>query len=317
MKQFMEEVFEAVRNEIPEMLRDEIQVEIREVVKTNDEVLHGISIAIPGRNCMPTIYLEDCYEDYKTGKSVDTIAKGIIATSIEAYIQAPALDEMSLEYDEIKDKVIVQLVDAEINKERLKEVVYKPIENGYVLVPFIVVKEDDRGSMRAAISKEMAKDFDYDMDILMEKAVANTVERYAPIFMGMTAMFGLKYSPEMMNPMREDFEIDQHLGMYILSNTKQSEGATALIYPDVTKRIGDILGDNYYVLPSSLHEVIIVPESTNLTLNELQKMVKEANRTVVENSDILSDRVLYFDREKEKLIEPKARERESVERSER
>ena len=316
MKKFFDELYEAVRNEIPELLRDEVEVTIREVVKTNDEVFHGITVAIPGRSCMPTIYLEDCYKDYENGKSIEELAKGIIATTIEAYLQAPAIEDMSFEYEDIKDKVVVQLVDSEMNKERLKEFVYKPIDNGFVLVPYIVIKEDNQGSMRAAISKEMARDLNYDVDNLVDIAFKNTVERYSPTFMGMPAMLFQKYAPEMMNPMREDFEIDQHLGMYVLSNVNNREGAIALFYPEMTERLGDILQDSYYVLPSSLNEMIIVPQNADIPLEELQKMVKSANRTFIDASDVLSDRVLFFDREKERLIEPKVKERKA-ERGER
>ena len=63
-EQFFEEVLEAVKNQIPQVVRDEIEVSVHEVIKTNDEVLHGISVMLPETNCAPTIYMEDCYKDY-------------------------------------------------------------------------------------------------------------------------------------------------------------------------------------------------------------------------------------------------------------
>lgn len=316
-EQFFEEVLEAVRNQIPQVLRDEIEVSVREVVKTNDEVLHGISVMLPETNCAPTIYMEDCYKDYEDGMTIDEIAENIMSASIAAYKDAPTIEEFALEYDDIQSKLTIQVVDSDMNKGRLKDLVYQPVGNGFVAIPYIVVREDDHGRMMAAVSKTMAKEMEYDIDKLLETAFANTTERNEPVLFGMGDMLFAGDRPEIANPMKDGFEVDPNLGMYVLTNTMQQNGASVLFYPDMQKRIGEILGKDYYVLPSSLHEVIIVPEGTGPTLKELQTMVKEANRTVVEPQEVLSDKVLYFDRERERLIEPKTKERDGEERGDR
>lgn len=63
-ERIFEEIIEAVKNEIPQALRDDVKVEMREVIKTNDEKLHGINLCIPGHDAVPTIYLEDLFKDY-------------------------------------------------------------------------------------------------------------------------------------------------------------------------------------------------------------------------------------------------------------
>ena len=316
-EQFFEEVLEAVKNQIPQILRDEIEVSVREVIKTNDEVLHGISVMLPETNCAPTIYLEDCYKDYVDGMTIEEIAENIMGASIAAYKDAPTIEEIALEYDEVQSKLTMQVVDSDMNKGRLKDLVYQPVGNGFVAIPYIVVREDHHGRMMAAVTKTMAKEMEYDIDKLLETAFLNTAERYEPVFFGMGDMLFAVDRPEISNPMKEGFEVNPSLGMYVLTNTMQQNGASVLFYPDIQKRIGEILGNDYYVLPSSLHEVIIVPEGTGPTLKELQTMVKEANRTVVEPQEVLSDKVLYFDRERERLIEPKVKERDGEERGDR
>lgn len=316
-EQFFEEILEAVKMQIPEVLRDEIEVAIREVMKTNDELLHGISVMLPDTQCAPTIYLEDCYSDYMRGMSIDEIAENIMGASIAAYQEAPTIEEFALEYDDIKNKLTMQVVDSEMNRGRLKDLVYQPVGNGFVAIPYIVLREDAQGRMMAAVTKTMANEMEYDIDKLLETAFLNTAERYEPVFIEMGSMLFSGEKPEIVNPMKAGFEIDPTLGMYVLTNTMQQNGASVLFYPDMQKRIGEILGKDYYVLPSSLHEVIIVPEGTGPTIKELQTMVREANRTVVEPQEVLSNKVLYFDRERERLIEPKVQERSGDERGDR
>ncbi|MBQ9960469.1 MAG: hypothetical protein IJP00_01030 [Firmicutes bacterium] len=295
-KQFMRDTEEAVRNEIPEVLREEITVEIIEVMKTNDEILHGLRMNIPGKNSMPTVYLEDCYKEFKNGMDLKKIAEMIIELSVEAYKNAPEYADISLEYEDIRDNLIVQLLDGDMNSEHLKELVYKSVGNGFVMIAYIVISEADGNCMRTAVTKSMAEQFGYDVDAVMDVALLNTIERFEPVFCDLADLCDTGKAHRLLNPMNEEFEIAPDRGMYFLSNSLYRDGASALFYPFVAERIGELLDDNYYVLPSSLHEVIIVPASTGLTIADMKNMVKDANCTVVDKRDILSNKVLLYDR---------------------
>ena len=86
-----------------------------------------------------------------------------------------------------------------------------------------------------------------------------------------------------------------------LTNASGSLGAAALFYPDVKDKAAELLGSDYYILPSSVHEVILVPDSAGINATELCDMVKQANRTVVEEHDILSDNVYHYSRDDRRL----------------
>ena len=83
--------------------------------------------------------------------------------------------------------------------------------------------------------------------------------------------------------------------MYILSNHMRSYGAAALIYPEQLRKIAEEVGENYYVLPSSVHETIIVAESESPDKEELCSLIKEINETQVEAEEVLSDHAYYYD----------------------
>ena len=91
-----------------------------------------------------------------------------------------------------------------------------------------------------------------------------------------------------------DYEWDNDGAMFILTNESGIFGASALFYPGVIDRISEILGVGFYILPSSVHEVIIVPDVGNRNAEDFKYMVLEANRTVVEPKDVLSDNVWYY-----------------------
>ena len=300
--QFFEDVLVAVREQIPEEIRGIVKVEVSEVLKNNDEKLHGIMMSIEGSNMMPTLYLEDFYEIYEDGESVEEIARMIIDISTTAFKNPPPIADFSFDYDNIKDKLILELLDRDMNKERLEKIVHKEVGNGFVVVPYITIEEIFGSAMRTAVTKDMAKDHDYDIDELMDVAFLNTMGRYTPVFLEANNPYDILNLSDTSNPMSEDFRIDKGQNLYMLTNAEGHYGATVFFYPGIAERIGDILGRNYYVLPSSVHEMMIVPEGKGVIIKDLKRLVREANAGVVDSRELLSNKVFYYNRKKNCLI---------------
>ena len=96
-------------------------------------------------------------------------------------------------------------------------------------------------------------------------------------------------------------EEDKEDVMYVLSNRLRSYGAAVILYEDRLEEIGEYLGENYYVLPSSVHEMIIIAESAAPGQEELSDLVTEINTTQVDAEEVLSNHAYYYDRKKRKL----------------
>lgn len=312
-KEFYDEIINAIREEIPEEIRDMMEVDIREIVKANDTVLHSVVIKAPEQAIVPTIYIEDCIKQLPEDFAMKDLAEAIVSLYQVGMREAPAVESLSLEFDDIKDKLVVQLAEVDRNRDRLNELAYKPLDNGMVMLAYVVVQEDERGSMRFAVTKDIVEGQNYDIDKMFETAMKNN----EPVLVDISdAIFsdGIEFAENLFDKELSDKLPD---GMYTLTNSSTNLGAAVLYYPDVQKRIGDMLQNSYYVLPSSIHELMILPCSVNDNPEIFRKMVKEANETVVNPQEVLSDRVFMYDREKERLVEPKALERNGEERGER
>ena len=83
-------------------------------------------------------------------------------------------------------------------------------------------------------------------------------------------------------------------GMYVLSNFSRLYGAGVILYDGVLENCAKVLGGSFYILPSSVHEVIIVPDEGQMTKENLEAMVREVNATQVEEQELLSDYVYYY-----------------------
>lgn len=83
--------------------------------------------------------------------------------------------------------------------------------------------------------------------------------------------------------------------MFCLTNESRMNGASLLLQEDIRKQVGECLEGNYFVIPSSIHEVLILPDNGIFQVPELNAMVKEVNETQIEREEQLSDKVQFCD----------------------
>ncbi len=106
---------------------------------------------------------------------------------------------------------------------------------------------------------------------------------------------------------REDF-IDELMSspdaspLYVLTNSSGICGACALLYPDQLKNFADMLESDLVILPSSIHEVLLVPYDDHISFDELAHMVSHINRAEVPVEDRLSDQVYLYSRALDQVI---------------
>lgn len=285
-------------NFLPANMAESVVVGDMEVVKINDQKLHGITIRENGENAAMTFYIDDAFDKYKSGEDI-TVIMADLAASYEHNLDMPKPPAIDLKWDELKDDLSVRVVDKQRNREFLRDRPYVDTGNGLAVICDINMGGYN-GEWRIGVNKDVLATLGVEPDTLFSVAMDRSVINEPPILTDMSqALFdrdagNLLDGNNMIAP--EDLS-----GMYVLTNSSASFGAATLFYPDVREKAAEILGTGYYVLPSSQHEVIIVPDTAGISEKDLSDMVKQANRTVVEPHDILSDNVYHYDRDSREL----------------
>ena len=105
--------------------------------------------------------------------------------------------------------------------------------------------------------------------------------------------------------------------MLVVTNSDKFFGATALFYPEMEKRIAEIVSGSYYVLPSSVHEMIVLPDDGKIEKRALAQMVRAVNASEVHPEEQLGNKVLYYDAAQERLTEAVDLDREKERGKER
>lgn len=277
---------------------DNRKVYIHTATKNNGRTRKGITFVEEGINVSPTIYLEEYYERFIKGGCFEDITEQIL--QLYQSVRVPRSWECDFvnDYEMVKDKIVIRLVNKSENEKLLEDIPYLPFMDLAVIF-HVLVELDEQGERMATmlIRNEHLEWWNVSAEEMYSFAVCNT-EKLLPsdmasMFMVIEEILPDWERPEMEN--EEDF-------MYVLTNNRRSFGACTILYPGRLEAIGMFLKENYYILPSSVHEVIILPESKAVGKEELVQIVCEINHTQVPEEEILSDNVYYYDIRKKQLF---------------
>lgn len=274
--------------------QNKYEASVAEVVKMNDEKLYGVTLKTEGSDAAPTCYIDGAYEDYKDGcETLDSIADELIrqADGLQPFPAIPTKMQ-DFSFDAVQDKLSIRVAEIQRNKEFFEKTPYKKDYFGLGLG--MMADINFNSEYRTAVNEQLMEQFNNEghskAEVLMT-ALRNASKINPPKFSDMMgAMFG--GGNNLLDD--EDYEWDNDGSMFVLTNESGIFGASALFYPGVIDRISEILGVGFYILPSSVHEVIILPDVGNHNADDLKQMVMQANRTVVEPKDVLSDNVWYY-----------------------
>lgn len=294
-----EEFAEAFKERVSEGLNEKPEKGILEFMKKqkiNREV-EGISFRVNGSNIAPCIYIQNFYETYQRDGDLDAVVREAVELLYEKR------DVKNIETPEFKpgmygDRIFFQLINTEKNKEMLKDIPHREIED--LSVVYRVLSGSDDYSMGSFIvTNSMAKSLALNEEQLYAKAYENTREIMKPTIRGMEEMLAMIMKARGMDEDQVDLMLNMYpteSGIYVLTNNCGAMGATSMLYTDLLDKIADKVNDDLMILPSSLHEVLAI-RASGASPEDLRDMVCTINATEVDVSDLLSDNVYYYDRE--------------------
>ncbi len=286
-----EEFCDFVRDNILNLMPEDRKwtVRIMDVEKNNGIKRKGISIMGEEGNISPTIYLEGFYEDFVN----DSIELEEVLVQVKNTYEKHKKEGFTLDYEKFlkEDRIIACLVNREMNQKLLKQIPYVPVGEDLVLIFKYYLKEvfeEENGYV--TITNHLAECLKLNTNKLLHKAMENMKEICPEYFTSMEHMvFGYpEHLPSKMN-------------MYVLTNQERHLGASSILYKEVRKMLYDRFECDLIVLPSSIHELILIPVNEGDFYSKLNEMVREVNATQVEEEEKLGNNAYVI--KKEQLLE--------------
>ena len=273
---------------------NEVRIHVSHIMKNNGETTDSISVMLRGETVSPSVSLAPYYREALGGIPVEQIADQILECLLRYRVQGfPDLDSFT-DFEKARGKVVCRIIHYKRNRRLLGTVPHRRFLD-LAVVYYYLLEEGDFPYASILIQNSHLKLWGITAKELHARAFANTPVMLPYEFGSMISIL----QSIMGTPLFEE-ETDNH-SMFVLSNRQKMFGAVNMIYTDVLEMIAGFLGEDFYLLPGSVHECIIVPFSMNMQAEELQKMVIEINRTQVEPEEFLSDSVYRYNRGSRKL----------------
>lgn len=300
-----QEFLEAIQERILEFFPKEYeqaQVLIHQVMKNNDTALDAVIIRNEQDTVTPQIYLADLFAKHQMGMSMDEVLKTIADTYMERH-NPPIFNtaEQIQNYENMKELLRVQLISKESNGERLSHTPHWDMENTDLTAVLRIYLPSPQTDMATIlVTDKLVSTWGQEPDVLYQQALANTIEQNPP---KIDSLINIICSlQEESNAWQEipNFTMEPY-EQYVLSNSSNYFGASVLLYPEVLKQLSQNSNSNLFILPSSIHELILMRDNGDMDAAELQTMVASVNKTELVPEDILSDEVYYYDKNEQTL----------------
>jgi hypothetical protein len=288
---------------VKEMMGKEYSTKLCKVIKNNSLELDSLVLVKAGSSLVPGIYLLPYYNEYLMGADMVELANKLC--DYYRSCDTPAIgDDFTYSFESIKGKITYRLVNYEKNRKLLDDIPH--IKYLDLAVTYhCLIQNNESGIAAIRITNEHISKWKISVKELHKLAVINTKREFPPVIRTMdeviSSILNLEINKE--NGINTDIHLqdmhnhvnnDSKNNMYVLSNSIGINGATCLLYNNVLKKFSEKLQADLYILPSSIHEVILIPDNGKIDKEELAKMVSDINRTQVACDEVLSDRVYYY-----------------------
>lgn len=271
------------------------QVMIQPVNKNNGVVRDGVIIRYPDQNIAPTIYLDDIYADYQNGLSKEACMHKIVVETDRAAARTKAVDVNALlDYDGVKHNLYVSAVNFESNKGMLQDIPYEKHGDIALIVRVEVPELGSEGGIASyKINNNMLKQYGVSKEQLIKDALQNSSKIRPARFVNMN---------QMLQDMLPGMEELPDIGMHVLTNAQKLDGAATMFYPNIMDEIERQMGGKVTIIPSSIHEVIVIPADASQSEKDFAEMIADVNKTEVAPQEILGYRPLVYDEITKKVV---------------
>lgn len=279
--------YEAFKNKMREKLQERMgskgEVKVIQLKENNGGLRDELAYVVNDNNLTPGLWLEDIYElskEYSFEECLDGVE--------EAFNNRLKLSKSALykPWEEAKEYLQVKVINAAWNKDNLKEI---PHINYLDLAIIFTVGglEEDIEWTGLTVKYEHLKKWGIELAEFLETAIKKIYGEEE---------FSIRGVDECLNPKWRVLGTDDGI-IYVMTNKQEEFGATAIVRVDLIREFANKVQSDLYIIPSSLHEILLIPTNKMNDRALLKKSLKTVNQFLVKPSDCLSENIYYFDRQ--------------------
>lgn len=271
-------------------------------VQKLNESYDALTVTPEGESIGVNISVDRFYNAYDEGMDFDDTTDKAVDLINQGINERPDFDIDSLsDYSKMKEKLAMEVVSAEANKEMLESVPHKMLEDMAIVYRFVLNSDED-GRSSVLVTNKMLENYGITAEQLHADALEIAPQIKPVEIKGMSEVLAELMGVEQAEMMGVGPVAPEDEQMYVATVPDKVHGAGVLAYEEFMDKAAERAGGDFYILPSSIHEILIVPDNGEMDLKALEDMVKEVNATQVAPQDKLTDSVYHYD-SKEKIFE--------------
>ena len=270
---------------------NEYEISEHKVTKNNSVELTGIMAKKKGSNVFPTYYVDDFYDEYMKEEDLEMLALKLARHLESAAINETMCIDEFVDFETARNSIYLKLINADQNKNLLLDIPHVRFHNLAIVFIFMLGTDVEGAAGTILIRNEHMENWDKATEEIYTIAYENTHEKFP------AKVYGIFDIMENMSGKRldsiPDIERDA-IPMKVVTNESKMYGASVMLYPDEMEEIGKQMGGSFYILPSSIHELILLPDDGDINPAVYLNMVTEVNATELNPQEVLADSIYYF-----------------------
>ena len=246
------------------------------------------------------------FRSYENGTSLEEIADLIL----NSYDHAPICETAEFldfsDFDKAKEHITFKLLNTAINRKYMEGMAHLDYLDLSLVFYCTMVTAIDQQIYSSRISQELLDQWQVSLPVLYDLARINTermlgvyLKEVRDVFLEMSAGWLPAYENE---ELIEALDSEERTPMYILSNQSRYAGAGTVLLDGVMQSLADQLDDDLYIIPSSIHEVLLIPCHGRLNRTDIDEMVRDVNRSTLMPEELLSDHAYVYCREDDRIV---------------
>ena len=299
--------FEAFKNTIMDLVSKEVEDRGLEgismkltTVESPDGMTDRLMVSVDDSKMSMAFRLKEIYQSVEDGEDIDHAVYKMVNTIEDniSFVKEKEQDVKSFisDYEKVKDNTYLRLIPGD--SPILKSTPHRMIEDMALVVNVHLDSfSDEHGKSCVVVTKPLMEMYGIDEAQLFADAEKNSLANEPMVFKPLLDMVkDLINSEDIPNP--EDVGIVT----YIATNQSGFQGASVAGYPDFCEKAAEAIGGSFYMLPSSVHEFILIKDDGTPKAKDLNRMIKNVNETVLEPRDVLAAQCYHYDA-KAKVLE--------------
>lgn len=203
---------------------------------------------------------------------------------------------------EVRDNIVFKVINRERHEDLLKKIPHiNYLDLAIIFYCYLPEESSDEEDYLMQISNEMLELWKTDINTLMAVAIDNTPRIFGFKLRGIISTIASYLGDDSLLELAQEEE--NYTPIYVATNNKCCNGAAVMIYKDALKAIAAKFKSDLYIIPCSVHELIIIKtiEGCDYSIESIKEMIYNVNRTQVSEKDFLSDNLYFYNRKSGEL----------------